>query len=378
VKIYLVGGAVRDQLLGQKVSERDFVVVGATPDDLTKLGFRPVGNDFPVFLHPQTKEEYALARTERKTGHGYTGFECFSDPSVTLEEDLARRDLTINAMAQACEFSGLDLRSISEEIIDPYHGQEDLKHKILKHVSPAFSEDPVRILRLARFAARFTDFSVDPQTNQLMLDMVNAGEVNALVPERVWKEFSRALTENAPSRFFSVLKACEALAILFPEIHHNLKSLDFLQTTAFSISQSETKNKIALYRFCSLALELKTPEITSLCQRLHPPAQFSELAILIANSIQSYITLDLNTAETVIQFLEKMDAYRRPSRFYDFCFIADFAVENKDEGKKVSEALHQAFENTKDIDVRPFIDQGLKGEAISTAIHLARVERLKS
>ena len=216
MKIYLVGGAVRDKLLGREIKERDYVVVGATPKEMESLGYKAVGKEFPVFLHPDTQEEYALARTERKVGKGYKGFEFYADPSVTLEEDLQRRDLTINAIAE----------DNAGHIIDPFNGKKDLEAKIFKHVSPAFSEDPVRILRVARFAARFPDFNVHPDTNKLMKDMVKNGEVNALVPERVWKEFSRALAEPSPERFFTILKDSDALPILFNELtEHYLEKI---------------------------------------------------------------------------------------------------------------------------------------------------------
>src|SRR5437868_8838191 len=208
MQTYIVGGAVRDELLGLPVNDRDWVVVGASPQQLIAAGFLPVGKDFPVFLHPETREEYALARTERKTAAGYHGFVFHAEPNVTLEQDLARRDLTINAMAQDTQ----------GRIVDPFHGQRDLKARVLRHVTTAFREDPVRILRLARFAARFADFSVAPETMQLMREMVEAGEVDALVPERVWQELSRGLMEARPSRMFEVLRDCGALARLLPEV----------------------------------------------------------------------------------------------------------------------------------------------------------------
>jgi tRNA nucleotidyltransferase (CCA-adding enzyme) len=208
MKIYTVGGAVRDALLGRPVVDRDYIVVGATPAEMVALGYRQVGQDFPVFLHPRTHEEYALARTERKSGHGYKGFTVYAAPEVTLEEDLCRRDLTINAMAE----------DESGNLIDPYGGQADLQARLFRHVSPAFAEDPVRILRVARFAARFTDFSVAPDTLALMRRIVEEGEVDSLVPERVWQEIARGLMEEMPSRMFRVLRECGALARLFPEI----------------------------------------------------------------------------------------------------------------------------------------------------------------
>ncbi|MBV8250568.1 MAG: multifunctional CCA tRNA nucleotidyl transferase/2'3'-cyclic phosphodiesterase/2'nucleotidase/phosphatase, partial [Comamonas sp.] len=211
-KVYKVGGAVRDQLLGLPVNDTDWVVVGATPEQMTARGFVPVGRDFPVFLHPSTHEEYALARTERKQGMGYRGFVVHTAADVTLEEDLARRDLTINAIAGPADWSQ------AGELIDPFNGQQDLRDRVLRHVTDAFREDPVRILRLARFAARFTDFTVAPETLQLMREMVAAGEVDALVPERVWQEISRGLMEAQPSRMFGILRECGALAVLLPEL----------------------------------------------------------------------------------------------------------------------------------------------------------------
>jgi tRNA nucleotidyltransferase (CCA-adding enzyme) len=208
MKTFIVGGAVRDELLGLPVQDHDYVVVGATPDDMIALGFTPVGKDFPVFLHPATREEYALARTERKTAPGYKGFVFHAEPDVTLEQDLVRRDLTINAMAKAEDGA----------IIDPFGGRRDIEGRVFRHVSDAFAEDPVRILRVARFAARFADFSVAPETNALMRRMVEEGEVDALVPERVWQELARGLMEAQPSRMFNVLRGCGALRRILPEL----------------------------------------------------------------------------------------------------------------------------------------------------------------
>jgi tRNA nucleotidyltransferase (CCA-adding enzyme) len=214
MNIYAVGGAIRDELLGVPVQDRDYVVVGATPEQMVVQGYRPVGKDFPVFLHPQTHEEYALARTERKTAAGYHGFQFFYAPDVTLEEDLARRDLTINAMAREMRPDG----ELTGPVIDPFNGRGDLQARLFRHVSDAFLEDPVRILRIARFAARFVDFTVAPETMALMRKMVADGEVDALVAERVWQEVSRGLMEKKPSRMFEVLRECGALARILPEI----------------------------------------------------------------------------------------------------------------------------------------------------------------
>ena len=212
MQIYMVGGAVRDGLLGRPVSDRDWVVVGATPEQMAALGYLPVGRDFPVFLHPETREEYALARTERKSGRGYRGFVVQTSPDVTLEEDLARRDLTINSIAVSAD------QASAGGHFDPYNGQRDLQNRVLRHVTDAFREDPVRILRVARFAARFTDFTIAPETMALMCEMVQAGEADHLVAERVWQELARGLMEEKPSRMFEVLRACGALAVVLPEV----------------------------------------------------------------------------------------------------------------------------------------------------------------
>ncbi|MBV8802084.1 MAG: multifunctional CCA tRNA nucleotidyl transferase/2'3'-cyclic phosphodiesterase/2'nucleotidase/phosphatase, partial [Gammaproteobacteria bacterium] len=249
MKIYLVGGAVRDQLLGIPVKEKDWVVTGATVQDMLNQGFRQVGKDFPVFLHPKTHEEYALARIERKIGRGYTGFTFDTSPTVTLEEDLLRRDLTINAIAETPE----------GEIIDPYHGREDLAKKILRHVSSAFAEDPVRILRVGRFAARF-NFPVAEETINLMKQMVAAGEVDALVPERVWKELERALTEKYPFQFFAVLEKCEALEILFPHISIDNPGILALKQDIHLPTNSQVRLAILLH---ALSIE----DINTFCDR---------------------------------------------------------------------------------------------------------------
>lgn len=297
MKVYLVGGAVRDGLLGLEIKERDWVVVGETPESLLQLGYKPVGKDFPVFLHPQTKEEYALARTERKTGKGYTGFICNADPSVTLEEDLLRRDLTINAMAQ----------SPDGKIIDPYHGQDDLKNKLLRHVSPAFAEDPVRILRIARFAARFPEFKVAPETLDLMRQMVQDGEVFELVPERVWKELSRALAEPAPQRFFEVLKECKADRVIIPEI------ID-LTNLVSSLSLTGAPH----IRFAALVQSLSVDEVKTLCERLNAPNLYRDLALLVSKYRSQFNELNVNSPESILELLMQLDCFRRPDRLEEF------------------------------------------------------------
>ena len=336
MKIYIVGGAVRDRLLGLPLADRDYVVVGATPDDMIALGYQPVGKDFPVFLHPQTHEEYALARTERKSGHGYKGFKVYAAPDVTLEEDLRRRDLTINAMAE----------DEAGTLVDPHGGQADLAARGFRHVTAAFAEDPVRILRLARFAARFTGFVVAPETNALMRRMVDDGEVDALVPERVWQEVARGLMEAQPSRMFQVLRDCGALARLFPEIDrlfgvpqppehhpeidtgvHVMRVVDWAARQGFSLP----------VRFAALTHDLgkgtTPPEywprhhghearsadlVRALSKRIRVPADCRELAVAVAREHGNvHRALELR-AGTVVELLERVDAFRRPERFEEF------------------------------------------------------------
>ena len=268
MKIYTVGGAVRDQLLGLPVADRDYVVVGSTPAEMVKAGYKPVGKDFPVFLHPQTKEEYALARTERKTARGYHGFEFHAAPGVTLEEDLARRDLTINAIAQDADGT----------IIDPFGGVADLHAGVLRHVGPAFAEDPVRILRVARFAARF-GFEIAPVTLELMRGMVAAGEAAALVAERVWQELARGMMERRPSRMFRVLHACGAAAVVLPEFAGSIAS-----DRALAVLDAGADRGLALaQRFALLAMHADDSAIATLCSRLRVPEECRELAMLAAH-----------------------------------------------------------------------------------------------
>ena len=335
MKIYLVGGAVRDQLLGRPHVERDFVVVGATPEDLRALGYRPVGKDFPVFLHPATGEQYALARTERKTGSGYYGFATRFAPDVTLEEDLARRDLTINAMA----------RADGGAIVDPYGGRRDLEARLLRHVSPAFVEDPLRVLRVARFAARFAPlgFTVAPATLELMRGIVASGEMAALVPERVWVETERALGEDRPQVYFEVLHACGALAEVFPEIAalygvpqpekwhpeidtgvHTMQVLE----VATELSHDTTVRFAALVHDVGKGLtprdawprhfgheEAGARLIEKLADRLRIPTEHRELAILVARHHAGVHRVAEQRPATVLELLERTDAFRRPDRF---------------------------------------------------------------
>jgi tRNA nucleotidyltransferase (CCA-adding enzyme) len=298
MEIYLVGGAVRDALLGLPVKEKDWVVVNSTAEELLQAGYLQVGKDFPVFLHPKSKEEYALARVERKVGLGYTGFTFDASPNVTLEEDLLRRDLTINAIAQKKDGS----------LIDPFHGKSDLDNKILRHVSQAFAEDPVRILRVGRFAARFAalGFTVAPETTALMKEMVQAGEVDALVAERVWKELERALQEKNPAEFFLVLASCGALSILFPAITQD--NINTLQRIASITEDAES-------RFAAVCFGMDKATLSTLCKRYRVPTDYRESALLVLNYYADYCHAKTLNAEQLLQFLQAADAFRRPERF---------------------------------------------------------------
>ena len=311
MKAYLVGGAVRDELLDLPVKERDYVVVGATPEEMVAQGFKPVGKDFPVFLHPKTHEEYALARTERKSGRGYKGFKVYASPEVTLEEDLKRRDLTINAMAKAEDGT----------IIDPFGGKKDLEAKILRHVSEAFAEDPVRILRVARFAARF-GFSVHEKTMELMRRMVASGEADYLVPERVWQEFSRGLAEPHPERMFELLESSGFLKKAFPELKR------WPQQFSGSIP----------VRFTVLTWPLNAAQVEALCERLRAPNEVSELALVASRNRK---LLGTNKPEELLRLLKGADAFRRPERFAEFLEAARLA-EPALETKRAEKALAAA------------------------------------
>jgi tRNA nucleotidyltransferase (CCA-adding enzyme) len=311
VKTYSVGGSVRDELLGLAVQDRDHVVVGADPAQMLERGFRPVGADFPVFLHPETHEEYALARTERKTAPGYRGFVFHADPSVTLEDDLRRRDLTINAMA----------RGEDGKLVDPHGGERDLRAGVLRHVSEAFAEDPVRILRVARFAARF-GFAIAPETLALMKRMVESGEADALVPERVWQEISRGLMEKAPSRMIAVLRSCGALARVLPELERSLASPDANGRLARRLDCAAARSHPLPARFASLALELPVEDIAALAERINAPGDCRELARLASCEREEIRREDLD-AESTLSLLERADAFRRPERLDALLQVAE-------------------------------------------------------
>lgn len=343
MKVYLVGGAVRDSLLDRPVHERDWVVVGATPEEMTARGFRPVGRDFPVFLHPETHEEYALARLERKVGPGYRGFATEFSPQVTLEQDLLRRDLTINAMAQ----------SEDGDLIDPYGGQDDVRRRVLRHVSPAFAEDPVRILRVARFLARYAPlgFRVAEETLAMMRSMVAAGEVDALVPERIWRELERSLGEPQPRAAIELLRACGALRSIMPELDALFgvpqrpewhPEIDTGEHTLLALQVAVMRGASTPIRFALLMHDLGkalTPKdqwprhhgheqlgvsaIENLCSRLRVPSEFRELAVL-ASRYHTHVHRGLELrASTILELVEQSDAFRRPERFADFLEVCE-------------------------------------------------------
>lgn len=398
MRIYLVGGAVRDKLLGRTVADRDYVVVGARPEELQARGFKPVGKDFPVFLHPETGEEYALARTERKTGRGYHGFAFHADPSVTLEQDLERRDLTINAMAE----------DEHGTLVDPFGGARDLAARVLRHVSPAFVEDPVRVLRVARFAARYAPlgFTVAEETLALMRHMVEDGEVDHLVPERVWAETQRALAEPQPSAFLRTLRACGALAVLFPEVdalygvpqraefHPEVDTgahMELVLDAAARLAPGD-----ALIGFCAFVHDLGkalTPKdewprhvmhevrgvapLRALCARLKVPADYAALAELVCrHHLVAHQALELRPG-TVLELLEQLDAFRRGERLEVFLQACEADKRGRrglaDAAYPQADYLRAAFAAAAAVKAAPFVAQGLTGPAIAEAMRRARL-----
>ena len=403
LQTYVVGGAVRDRLLGRPVNDRDWVVVGATVQQMLDAGFRSVGRDFPVFLHPQTNEEFALARTERKSAPGYHGFSVHADPSVTLEQDLSRRDLTINAMA---------LRN-DGTLVDPFGGQADLQDRVLRHVSEAFAEDPVRILRVARFAARFADFRVAPETLALMRNMVDAGEVQALVAERVWQELARGMMEATPSHMFELLRECGALRVLLPEVdrlwgvpqppaHH--PEVDTGVHLKMVLDEAARVRASLPVRFACLGHDLgkgTTPAdrlprhlgheersvrlLRALCERLKVPVDCRELAEVTAREHgHVHASLALGPAAQ-LRLLERCDALRRPARFADLLLACecdargrlDFEQRDYPQRQRLLQAL--AFARTVDTAAvaQRLAAIGRSGPQIGAAIHAARIKALR-
>lgn len=404
MRIYQVGGAVRDALLGRPIQDRDWVVVGATPQDLMEAGYLPVGKDFPVFLHPDTREEYALARTERKTAPGYRGFSVHASPEVTLEEDLARRDLTINAIAQAEDGTR----------VDPYGGQRDLKARVLRHVTGAFREDPVRILRLARFAARFADFDVAPETMALMQQMVQDGEVDALVAERVWQELARGLCEDRPSRMFEVLRTCGALARLLPEVdrlwgvpqrpeHH--PEVDTGVHLMMVLDMSARLQAPLAVRFACLAHDLgkgTTPTdllprhlgheersarlLQDIAERLRIPTDCRELADVVAREHGNIHRSGEFAAAALVRLLERCDALRKPARFAEILLACECDARGRlgrsEDPYPQRARLLAALAAAQAVDTAAVSQQaregGAEGRRIGEWIHAARITAVEA
>ena len=375
----MVGGAIRDMLLGLSVQDHDWVVVGSTPEELVALGYLPVGKDFPVFLHPMTKEEYALARTERKTARGYHGFEVLAAPDVTLEQDLSRRDLTINSIAAYAriDWATAPFDADLEALIDPFGGERDIQTKVLRHVTDAFREDPVRILRVARFAARFPDFSVAPETMQLMKDMVTHGEADALVAERVWQELSRGLMQAKPSRMFDVLHECGALQKLLPEIKWGSDShliLDF----------SAALNAPLAVRFACLvnsSVKQLESDPNLMCERLRVPLDCKELATLVLREQNNIHCSDAFGADELVRLLDRCDAFRKPQRFSDVLLACDCCARGPlalnesafPQRHRLAGVLKAAQSVVTRVIAEAAQSQGLDGKQIGERIHEARV-----
>ena len=399
--VYLVGGAVRDELLNRPVADRDWVVIGATPKMLIEQGYQQIGNDFPCFLHPKTKEEYALARTERKSGKGHTGFICDFGPEVTLEEDLSRRDLTINAIA----------KTESGDYVDPYNGRADLNNKILRHVSDAFAEDPLRVLRVARFAARYADlgFTVHPDTLVLMAQLASNGELDELTPERVWKEMSRALTEPRPSEFFRVLRACGALKTLLPELdclfgvpqpaehHPEIDTGDHVMMvvdTARAYFDNPIVTWAALLHDLGKGLTPKeewpshirheirgVPLVEEVCNRYKLPKDFRTLAMLVSeHHLRCHKLLDMKP-KSILKLLEALDGFRRPERVKHFAQTCEADARGRlgleDRSYPQSWLLIKCGEEGKNIDIKPLLEEGYQGLKLAEKIRRLRLSAIK-
>ncbi len=401
MQIFKVGGAVRDQLLGRAIKDIDWVVVGATPEQMLAQGFRPVGDDFPVFLHPVSGEEYALARTERKSGHGYNGFTFHTSPEVTLEDDLLRRDLTVNAMALAADGT----------LYDPYGGQADLAARLLRHVSPAFAEDPLRVLRVARFAARYAylGFSVHPDTLALMATLADSGELQHLTAERIWQEFARALMEDNPEVFIQVLRDCDALKVLLPEVdvlfgvpqppeHHpeidtGVHILQVLQQCARFQQPLNVRWACLLHDLGKGTTDpAEWPRhighetrglalIKKVNKRLKVPNDCAQLAFLVGEfHTHAHRALELRPA-TLLKLLMKFDIMRRPQRFADFIAASEMDARGRlgheDRDYPQAEYLRKAAEVVRAVDVKPLLEQGLQGAELGLALTAARQQALQ-
>ncbi|MGL9719880.1 multifunctional CCA addition/repair protein [Symbiopectobacterium sp.] len=400
MKSYLVGGAVRDALLNLPVSERDWVVVGATPGQMLALGYQQVGRDFPVFLHPESKEEYALARTERKSGNGYTGFICHAAPDVTLEADLLRRDLTINAIAQTAE----------GELVDPYHGRYDLQQRLLRHVSPAFQEDPLRVLRVARFAARFAhlDFHIAEETLELMQFMTREGELAFLTPERVWKETEKALATRSPHVYFQVLRDCGALAVLFPEIdnlygvpdpaqwHPEIDSGVHTLMTLMIAARLTPEIDVRFATLChDVGKALTPPElwprhhghgpagvklVEQLCQRLRVPNALRDLAKLVAEYHDLAHTVTVLRPKTLMKLFDALDVWRKPERLEKLVLTSEADARGRtgfeESPYPQGDYLREAFTVTSAVTSSAVVADGFQGIGVRDELHRRRIAAL--
>jgi len=402
MRVFLVGGAVRDQLLGLEVQDRDFVVINSTPEHMLAQGFNQVGKDFPVFLDPKTGEEYALARTERKQGVGYTGFSCYAGQDVSLEDDLARRDLTINAMAQSAD----------QQLIDPYGGQQDLERKILRHISPAFSEDPLRVLRVARFAARFAKlgFSIAEETLQLMTNIAKSAELQSLSPERIWTETEKALQTDSPQIYFQVLRDCGGLAALFPEIDNLYgvpapkrwhPEIDTGIHTLMVVEQAALLSDSVAFRFACLVHDLGkalTPEsewpshkghgmkglsvIKKFCKRLKVPNDCRDLALLVSEHHTNIHSAFELRASTMVGIMDKCDAWRKPERFRQMlqCCVADSKGRTGFEllPYPTADYMWQALQQALKVDIQEIIKEGFQGVEIKHKLNEQRIQQVQA
>lgn len=400
MKTYLVGGAVRDALLNLPVKDKDWVVVGATPEAMLSEGYEQVGRDFPVFLHPVTHEEYALARTERKNGSGYTGFVCYSAPDVTLEQDLARRDLTVNAIAQ----------DENGNLVDPYHGREDIQQRQLRHVSAAFNEDPLRVLRVARFAARFAHlgFSVADETLALMRSMAASGELDTLTPERVWKETERALQTHSPQVYFQVLRDCGALAVLFPELdnlygvpapakwHPEIDTgVHTLMTLAIAAQLSDDVAVRFATLFHDVGKALTPPEkwpshhghglagvplVAGVCQRLRVPNAIRDLALLVTEFHDVVHTISRQPAEALVALFDRLDAWRKPQRIEQIALTSEADARGRtgfeNNAYPQGDYLRQAYDIVLNVSTKEVVAAGYKGAEVREELTRRRVTAL--
>ncbi|QMV50292.1 multifunctional CCA addition/repair protein [Ewingella americana] len=400
MEIYLVGGAVRDSLLNLPVTEHDWVVVGATPEYMLAEGYQQVGKDFPVFLHPVTHDEYALARTERKSGSGYNGFTCYAAPDVTLEQDLMRRDLTINAIAKSAE----------GELFDPYHGQRDIENRLLRHVSDAFGEDPLRVLRVARFAARFAHlgFSVAPETQQLMQQMASSGELEALTAERVWKETEKALQTQDPQVFFQVLRDCGALKVLFPEVdalfgvpapekwHPEIDTGIHTLMTLKIAAELTTDVDIRFSALChDLGKGLTNPEywphhhghgpagvklVENICQRLRVPTHIRDLAKLVAEFHDLIHTVNKLRPETILKLFDTIDVWRKPQRLEQMIFTSEADARGRTGFEQnpypQGDYLRGAYAAALTVSIKDIVDSGLQGLEIKEELKKQRIRAI--